>query len=109
LQETISEEQKEFLEFVKSKWNDTFDWPIKSNQFITKKWEAKMLNFTRLPRYYIESINIPLSVQKVNFIIKDVKVIFTSCVRQASYYNICDDRYLSDIFNLNVYIQFYPF
>lgn len=101
MQEIISEEQKEFLEFVKSKWNDTAIWKIKCTKFIMKKWKAKMKRFEELPRYYANSISIPLSVQKNNFKIKDIKITFVSCLRQASYYDMID-IYLN-VFNLSVH------
>lgn len=90
MQETISEEQKEFLEFAKSKWDDSFTWMIKCKKFVQIKWKAKIHRFERLPRFYIESINIPLSVQKINFKNKDVKVTFMSCLQEASYDMIID-------------------
>lgn len=93
LQETISEEQKEFLNFAKSKWDDTFSWLIKCNKFIQIKWETKIQRFERLPRFYIESINIPLSVQKINLKNKDIKVTFMSCLREASCYDMIIDIY----------------
>lgn len=90
LQEIISKEQKEFLEFAKMKWNDSFNWLIKCNKFVTLKWKAKRQRFEKLPVLYVESLNIPLSVQEINFKIKDIKVTFTSCLRQVSYYDTID-------------------
>ncbi|XP_024869019.1 uncharacterized protein LOC112452837 [Temnothorax curvispinosus] len=85
LQETISEEQKEFLVFAKSKWDDSFPWLIKCNKFVALKWKAKMQEFKKLPRFYAESMNIPLSVQKNNFRIKAIKVTFISCLREGTF------------------------
>ncbi|XP_018399079.1 PREDICTED: uncharacterized protein LOC108776846 [Cyphomyrmex costatus] len=85
LQEIISKEQKEFLDFVKSKWNDAFAWNIKCNKFVVSKWNIKMQRFKKLPRYYIESINIPLSVQRTNLKNEDIKVTILSCLQQGSF------------------------
>lgn len=85
MQKTISEEQKEFLEFVKGKWDDTYNWLIKCNKFVARKWDAKIRMFKKLPRYYVEYINIPLSVQQINYKAKDIKVKFISCLQQVSY------------------------
>ncbi|XP_028050349.1 uncharacterized protein LOC105838508 [Monomorium pharaonis] len=85
MQEIISKEQKEFLEFAMHKWDDTFKWSIKCMKFIAKKWKAKMRRFqTKLPRYYVELKNIPLSVQKINFQNKEIKVTAISCLRQST-------------------------
>ncbi|KAL0116753.1 hypothetical protein PUN28_009992 [Cardiocondyla obscurior] len=83
LQKIISEEQKEFLEFAKSKWCSDFNWAIKSMKFIETKWKTKVKRFEKLPRYYIESMNMPLSVQDVNYQNKDIKVTFKSCLHQG--------------------------
>lgn len=93
LQRTISEEQKEFLNFAKSKWDDDFNWLIKCNKFVQIKWKTKIHRFEKLPRYYIESINIPLSVQKINLKNKDIKVKFMSCLREVNYYDMIIDIY----------------
>ncbi|XP_072767674.1 uncharacterized protein [Anoplolepis gracilipes] len=83
LKEKILEEQKEFLDFAKSKWNDSFDWKIRYDKFITFKWSRKMKKFQKLPRYYIESKNISLSVQKINStFIKSIEIKFISCLHQ---------------------------
>ncbi|XP_070158284.1 uncharacterized protein [Polyergus mexicanus] len=83
LKDKILEEQKEFLNFAKSKWNDTFNWPIKYNRFIISKWNTKMKKFKKLPRYYIESKNISLSMQKINSTFnKSIEIKFISCLHQ---------------------------
>ncbi|KAL6264947.1 hypothetical protein P5V15_005043 [Pogonomyrmex californicus] len=88
LQKMIEDEQKEYLEFAKSQWDDTFKWFSKCPEFVIKKWKAKMIRFQKLPRYYIESINIPLSLQKDNDKNKDIKIKFISCLRQGSFSNV---------------------
>ncbi|KYN40421.1 NMDA receptor-regulated protein 2 [Trachymyrmex septentrionalis] len=85
LQKIISEEQKDFLDFAKSQWDDTFNWKIKCNKFVIAKWNIKMQRFKKLPRYYIESISIPLSVQRTNLKNQDIKVKISSCLQQGSF------------------------
>ncbi|XP_011708117.1 PREDICTED: little elongation complex subunit 2-like isoform X1 [Wasmannia auropunctata] len=87
LKEKISEEQKEFLEFVKSVWNDSV-WHVKCFAFMNSKWKMKRQKMAKLPRNYVESLTIPLSVQDVNFEMKDIIVGFVSCLREGSFSNV---------------------
>ncbi|KAG5326460.1 ICE2 protein, partial [Acromyrmex heyeri] len=83
LQKIISEEQKDFLDFAKSQWDDTFNWKIKCNKFVIAKWDTKMQRFKKLPRYYVESTSVPLSVQRTNLKNQDIKVKISSCLQQG--------------------------
>lgn len=86
LKDKILEEQKEFLEFTKSKWDDTIKWPIKCNHFIMSKWKTKMEKFQQLPRYYIESKIISLSIQKINSTLdKNIRINFEACLHEGSF------------------------
>jgi len=87
LQKIISEEQKDFLDFAKSQWDDAFNWKIKCNKFVITKWDTKMQRFKKLPRYYVESISVPLSVQRTHLKNQDIKVKISSCLQQVSYHN----------------------
>lgn len=47
-----------------------------------------MKKFQKLPRYYIESKNIPLSLQKINSIFdKSIEIKFISCLHQLVSYS----------------------
>ncbi|KYN14089.1 NMDA receptor-regulated protein 2 [Trachymyrmex cornetzi] len=88
LQKIISEEQKDFLDFAKSQWDDAFHWKIKCYKFVIAKWNTKMQRFKKLPRYYVESISIPLSVQRTNLKNQDIKVKISSCLQQESFLKV---------------------
>ncbi|EZA53909.1 hypothetical protein DMN91_009945 [Ooceraea biroi] len=78
LQSTISEEQTEFLDFAKNKWDATAQLFIKYPDFISCKWNRKMCRLQKLPKYYAECTTIPFSMTK------DVKLEFVRCLQQES-------------------------
>lgn len=63
LKDTINEEQDKYLEFVKGKW-DGSGLKIYCEDYINLKWKYKLQNILKLPRYYIESTNIPFVSHK---------------------------------------------
>ncbi|KAK1129044.1 hypothetical protein K0M31_020177 [Melipona bicolor] len=75
LQQIISEEQDEFLEFAKSKWNERL-FNIMYEDFINLSWKSKLQHIYKLPRYYSEVASIPFAADK------NVEVQFISnCLR----------------------------
>lgn len=87
LREKIKEEQNEFLEFAKKKWDSNFEWNIKCMKFVYLKWRAKVDKLFKLPNEYIEITNIPLtlSVTETPILNKDIKVKFVRYLKEVSY------------------------
>lgn len=83
LNDKIKEEQKEFLDFAKSKWNSNLDWNIKCIKFVAMKWKAKMSRLPKLPNEYIEMINIPLAVAETFVLGKSIKINFIRCLKKV--------------------------
>ncbi|CAD1469788.1 unnamed protein product, partial [Heterotrigona itama] len=63
LQQIISQEQDEFLEFAKSKWNKRL-FKITCEDFINLSWKSKLQYMYKLPRYYSEVTTIPFVTDK---------------------------------------------
>ncbi|KAK9303829.1 hypothetical protein QLX08_004567 [Tetragonisca angustula] len=63
LQQIISQEQDEFLEFAKSKWNERL-FKIMCEDFINLSWKSKLQHIYKLPRYYSEVTSIPFAADK---------------------------------------------
>ncbi|XP_017759258.1 PREDICTED: uncharacterized protein LOC108550120 [Eufriesea mexicana] len=63
LQQIISQEQDEFLEFAKSKWTER-SFKIKCEDFINLHWKLKLQHIYKLPRYYTEVTTIPFVTDK---------------------------------------------
>ncbi|XP_076645747.1 uncharacterized protein LOC143355113 [Halictus rubicundus] len=60
LQKDITEEQTEFLEFAKSKWEERLPSLFVQNEdYVNKCWKSKLRYVHNLPRYYGEVTNIP--------------------------------------------------
>ncbi|XP_076289652.1 uncharacterized protein LOC143213566 isoform X2 [Lasioglossum baleicum] len=60
LQKDITEEQNEFLEFAKSKWEERLPLLfIKNEDYVNDCWRSKLRYIHNLPRYYGEVTNIP--------------------------------------------------
>ncbi|XP_011139519.1 uncharacterized protein LOC105183237 isoform X2 [Harpegnathos saltator] len=76
LQKTISTEQNKFLTLAKKIWDDSAPWPIKYNVYIELRWGKKMFELKKLPRYYVETSNVPFSLNK------DIIVKFISCLQK---------------------------
>ncbi|XP_032680871.1 uncharacterized protein LOC116848663 [Odontomachus brunneus] len=64
LQKVISAEQSEFLKFAKKMWDEDTSWCIKHEIYIELKWGKQMIELKKLPRYYVESSNVPFSSNK---------------------------------------------
>lgn len=63
LQEIISREQDEFLEFAKSKWHER-SFKITCEDYINLHWKLKLQYIYKLPRYYTEVTSIPFLADK---------------------------------------------
>ncbi|XP_076391673.1 uncharacterized protein LOC100874657 isoform X5 [Megachile rotundata] len=63
LQQIISQEQDEFLEFAKSKWQERL-FKITCEDYINLCWKSKLQYIYKLPRYYSEVTNVPFIANK---------------------------------------------
>ncbi|XP_003394665.2 uncharacterized protein LOC100650803 isoform X1 [Bombus terrestris] len=63
LQQIISQEQNEFLEFAKSKWPER-SFKITCEDYINLHWKLKLQCIYKLPRYYTEVTSIPFVADK---------------------------------------------
>ncbi|XP_071855980.1 uncharacterized protein [Bombus fervidus] len=63
LQQIISQEQHEFLEFAKSKWHER-SFKITCEDYINLHWKLKLQCIYKLPRYYTEVTSIPFVADK---------------------------------------------
>ncbi|XP_066582330.1 uncharacterized protein [Prorops nasuta] len=63
LKDYISEEQDEYLKLAQANWDGT---KIKCicEEFVNTKWSKKMQTMNYLPRYYLETTNIPIIAEK---------------------------------------------
>ncbi|XP_014479488.1 PREDICTED: little elongation complex subunit 2-like [Dinoponera quadriceps] len=77
LQEKISAEQNEFLQFAKQMWKDTIPRVIQHKIYIDLKWDKQLFELKKLPRYYMESSNIPFLSNK------NITVKFLSCLQES--------------------------
>nr|XP_050853419.1 little elongation complex subunit 2-like isoform X1 [Vespula vulgaris] len=64
LKEIINEEQDQYLEFVKGKWDGMKLQTIYCEDYINLRWKYKLLDILKLPRYYMETTNIPFVSDK---------------------------------------------
>ncbi|XP_035719890.1 little elongation complex subunit 2-like [Vespa mandarinia] len=62
--EIINEEQEQYIEFVKGKWDGTKLQTIYCEDYINLRWKHKLLDILKLPRYYMETTNIPFVSDK---------------------------------------------
>ncbi|XP_076762937.1 uncharacterized protein LOC143430509 [Xylocopa sonorina] len=63
LQQVISKEQDEFLNFARSKWSER-SLHIMHEKYINLRWNTKLQHIRKLPKYYAEVTDIPFVTNK---------------------------------------------
>lgn len=97
MQKVITTEQREFQKFSEKIWDENASWCIKHNVYIELKWGKQLFELKKLPRYYVESSNVPFSSNK------NITVKFVSYLQQVRVMNIINSIFMRYIYSVNFF------